>query len=110
MRWLLIPLLIGLVGCAGTSTPPTKAPPFSLDAPSSRELLNGSTIQQDVAVNWEVGEREDLDIVVTVDPDGKGVSGRAMPARLERGVGPIQVAISASGFSCPSTILVCSAE
>src|SRR5262245_40688155 len=96
MRALLIVSLI-LAGC-GSSTNEKKPPaaPFALDAPKSLELLNGESRKLDVAVNWEQGDREDLDISTTIEPEGRGVSAKAEPARLNKGVGPAQIVVTAS--------------
>jgi aminopeptidase S len=96
MRALVIVSLLVAAGC-GTSPEEKKpaGPPFALDAPSSLELLNGQSIKQDVAVKWEKGEREDLDISASVTPES-GVSASVEPARLTRGAGPAQVTVTAS--------------
>jgi hypothetical protein len=102
MRALLIVSLIVVAGC-GTSTNEKKLPaaPFALDAPKSLELLNGESRKQDVAVNWEQGDREDLDISTTIEPEGRGVSAKAEPARLNKGVGPAQIVVTASETAAP---------
>jgi hypothetical protein len=101
MRTLFLLLVVMTAGCTGTPRTKPATPPFSLDAPKSLDLLNGLTVKQDVAVNWKQGEPEDLDISAAVEPAGKGVSARPEPARLERGVGPIQLTISATETAAP---------
>src|SRR5262245_36816934 len=96
MRVLLIAAVLVVAGCGTTPEEKKKSPraPFALDTPKSVELLNGESRRQDVAVNWEPGDREDLDIRTTVEPGG-GVRAKAEPERLDKGVGPAQILMTA---------------
>jgi hypothetical protein len=101
MRAALLVVLTSLaVGC-GTAPPAKPVVPFALDAPPSLELLKGESPTFDVAVNWDKGERQDLSLSVAIEPDNRGVSARPVKARLERGVGPAQVVVTATETAAP---------
>src|SRR4051794_10869064 len=100
MRAVLVVLAFLAVGC-GTSPPAKPVVPFTLDAPPTLELLKGEAPTFDVAVNWDKGQREDLTLGVTIEPDNRGVSARPVKPRLERGVGPAQVVVTATETAAP---------
>src|SRR5947209_8382237 len=101
MRAALLVVLTSLaVGC-GTTPPARPVVPFTLDAPPTLELLKGESPTFDVAVNWDKGERQDLTLGVTIEPDDRGVSAKPIKARLDRGAGPAQVVVTATETAAP---------
>src|SRR4051812_5446922 len=101
MRWTLLGMVaLVAVGCGATEThqPP---PPFSLDAPAKFTLLKADTQTMDAAVKWGTGEREDLDVSVSLEPADRGVTARPVKDRLDGGVGPAQVTLAATETAAP---------
>ena len=96
MRVTLLALAVVTAGCGVSKTDKPAGPPFALEAPASLELRNGESRLVDVAVHWDKGEREDLDVSVVVEPDGRGVSAKVEKERLERGAGPAQLRLAAT--------------
>src|SRR4051812_12882774 len=102
MRRLLVAVVVLVTaGGCGTDPPSKSGPAFALDAPASVELLKDDTRTIDVAVKWDRGEREDLDVSAAIEPADKLVSAKVVKPRLERGAGPAQVTVSAGVTAAP---------
>ena len=91
----VVVLCLFAAGC-GTAEPVRPAVPFSLDAPKSLEMLKAESATLDVAVKWEPSAREDLLIGAAIEPEGRGVSVKAVRPRLDKGAGPAQVSVTAT--------------
>src|SRR5215207_7783833 len=101
---VLLGAMLLVMAAAGCTERPSGKPglPFSLDVqPRKVELRKGESQTRDVAVNWDRGEREDLQMSVSLPPEGPHVSARVEKAVLERGVGPAQVSVSATETAAP---------